>query len=105
MGKISEGLNMELPGTLLADSDTLNEIEKALGPTPKGRSGNKIPFDAASPVDEAGHDSPPACYFHLASKGILKLQKRRCPCSRMALDLRHLTHRFLRCHQISLCTA
>ena len=59
MGKLREALDVELPGTLLADSDTLNEIEKALGLTPKGRSGNEIPFDAANPVDEAGHDLLP----------------------------------------------
>ena len=59
MGKLSEALGMELPATLLADSDTLNEIEKALGLTPKGRSGNEISFNAADPVDEAGRDLLP----------------------------------------------
>ena len=59
MGKLSEELELELPQTLLADNDTLNEVEKSLGLTPKGPSGNKALVDAARQVVEAEPDSPP----------------------------------------------
>lgn len=59
MGKLSEELEIELPRTLLADNDTLNEVEKALGLTSKGPSGNKTLTNATCQVAEAKPDSPP----------------------------------------------
>ena len=59
MGKLSEDLEIDLPRTLLADNDTLNEIEKALGLTSKGPSGNKNIIGPPDKVVEDNPDSPP----------------------------------------------
>ena len=58
MGKLGEVLEMELPPTLLADADTLNEVEKTLGLDPKGPSGNRSPAPIASEVAQPGPDTP-----------------------------------------------
>lgn len=61
MGKLSEELEMDLPRTLLSDNDTLNEVEKALGLTPKAPTEMKNPIAAAlqKVKTESGVESPP----------------------------------------------
>ena len=59
MGKLGEGLEMDLPQTLLADNDTLNEIQKTLGLPQKEPSNQKPLADAARQILEAVPDSPP----------------------------------------------
>lgn len=58
MGKLTEVLDMEIPQTLLADNDSLNEVEKALGLTPKAPASNRSP--AAAPTEtKVQIDAPP----------------------------------------------
>ena len=59
MGKLTEELTMELPQTLLADNDTLNEVEKALGLTRKEPNDKETLTDAVRLIIEAEPDSPP----------------------------------------------
>ena len=59
MGKLSETLELELPQSLLADNDTLDEVEKALGLTPKDRSGDRTLIDATRQIVEAEAELPP----------------------------------------------
>ncbi|KAL6716883.1 hypothetical protein ACLMJK_004795 [Lecanora helva] len=59
MGKLSEELEMDFAATLLSDNDTLDEVEKALGLSPKKVNNNKSLADAARQVVEAEPDSPP----------------------------------------------
>ena len=59
MSKLSEESDTELPRTLLADNDTLDEVEKALGLTPTGLSGTKTLIHAARQLAEAEPESVP----------------------------------------------
>ena len=59
MGKLREGLRMELPASLLDDNDTIDEVEKALDLN-KGPSGDGIPTNIEeNQLVEDGPDSPP----------------------------------------------
>ena len=59
MGKLSETLERELPRDLLTDNDTLDEVERALGLTPKEPSGERIISNATSQIVEVRADLPP----------------------------------------------
>ena len=60
MGKLREDLRLDLPSTLLEDNDTLREVEKALGLTPKEPpSAAKSSSNLGPQIMESGADSPP----------------------------------------------
>ncbi|KAL2002415.1 hypothetical protein VTN02DRAFT_6839 [Thermoascus thermophilus] len=59
MGRLDEVLNMELPQNLFLDNDTLHEVEKALGLTPKGSSGQSNHIAAAPGITPQAADAPP----------------------------------------------
>lgn len=58
MGKLREGLRMELPLNLLDDNDTIDEVKKALGLN-KGPSGDGSVTGVANQLVEDGLDSQP----------------------------------------------
>lgn len=59
MGKLDEILDMELPRSLFLDNDTLHEVEKTLGLTPKGSSGKRKHIAAAPGITLQAADAPP----------------------------------------------
>jgi naphtho-gamma-pyrone polyketide synthase len=59
MGKLDEVLDMELPTTLLADNDTLGEVEKALGLKAKATSAHQGPVTPPSTLPRFDANTPP----------------------------------------------
>ena len=59
MGKLGEVLDIELPQMLLADNDTLKEVEKTLGLKHEGPIGNTLPVAATPAVAQPKPDLSP----------------------------------------------
>ncbi|KAL2012344.1 hypothetical protein VTN00DRAFT_5062 [Thermoascus crustaceus] len=59
MGKLDEVLDMELSRNLFLDNDTLHEVEKTLGLTPKGSYGKRNNIVAALELPPQAADAPP----------------------------------------------